>query len=90
MISSMLSKRRTDDEAEGSTGSVLMGVAGGKEQGGGGGCGCAGASAADMESDFARTVWWGTVGLVGLSASESVLDNARSELTFSAVRNWRI
>jgi len=42
-----------------------------------------------MESDFARTVWWSSVGLVALSASDSVLENARSELTFSAMRNWR-
>lgn len=90
----MLSKRRTDeDETEGSTGSVLMGVAGGKEQGGGGGGGGneMGASAADMERDFARPGWEGTVGLVALSASESAaLENARRELAFSAVRNWRI
>jgi len=89
----MLSKRRTEeDEAEGSTGSVLMGVAGGKEQGGGGGGGNEmGASAADMERDFARPGWESTVGLVALSSSESAaLENARRELAFSAVRNWRI
>jgi hypothetical protein len=92
MISSMLSKRRTEeDEAEGSSGSVLMGVAGGREQGGGGGGNEMGASAADMERDLARPGWECTVGLVELSASDSGgLENARRELAFSAVRNWRI
>ena len=93
IISSILSKRRSEeDEAEGSTGSVLMGVAGGKEQGGGGGGGNEmGASAADMERDFARPGWESTVGFVALSPSDSAaLENARRELTLSAVRNCRI
>lgn len=77
MISSMLSKRRTEDEAVGSTGSVLMGVAGGKEMGGG-------ASAADMERDLARGARGRMVGLLTLSASasDSALENARRELAF--------
>jgi hypothetical protein len=83
MISSILSKRRTEEEAAGSTGSVLMGVAGGKEASGG-------ASAADMECDFARRACGGIVGLMALSASDSALENTRRELAFSAVRNWRI
>ena len=92
MISSMLSKRRSEDEAEGSTGSVLMGVSGEKEQGSGGGGGGdgIGASAADIERDFACRVRGSTVGLLALSASDSALENARRELAFSAVRNWRI
>jgi len=91
MISSMLSKRRSEDEAEGSTGSVLMGVSGEKEQGSGGGGGDGiGASAADIERDFACRVRGSTVGLLALSASDSALENARRELAFSAVRNWRI
>lgn len=83
IISSMLSKRRTEDEAVGSIGSVLMGVAGGKEGGGG-------ASAADMEHDLARRARGSIVGLLTLSVSDSALENARRELAFSAVRNWRI
>ncbi len=83
MISSMLSKRRTEDEAVGSTGSVLMGVAGGKEGGGG-------ASAADMERDLARKPRGRIVGLLGPSASDSALERTRREFAFSAVRNWRI
>jgi len=76
-----------EDEAGSSIGSVLMGVAGGREGGGGGG---GGASAADTERDFARRVWECTVGLLALSASDSGLENARRELVFSVVRNWRI
>jgi hypothetical protein len=83
MISSILSKRRREDEAAGSIGSVLMGVAGGKEGGGG-------ASAADIERDLARKARGSMVGLVALSASDSALENARRELAFSAVRNCRI
>jgi hypothetical protein len=60
-----------------------MGVAGEKE-------GSGGASAADIERDFARRVSGGMVGLLALSASDSALENARRELAFSAVRNWRI
>lgn len=79
IISSMLSNRRTEDEAVGSTGSVLMGVAGGKEGGGG-------ASAAEMERDFARRGRGSMVGLLTLSASasasDSALEKARRELAF--------
>jgi hypothetical protein len=73
----MLSKRRTEDEAVSSTGSVLMGVAGGKERGGG-------ASAADMERDLARRTRGSMVGLLTLSASasDSALEKARRELAF--------
>jgi hypothetical protein len=77
IISSMLSKRRTEDEAVISSGSVLMGVAGEKEGGGG-------ASAADMERDLERRARGSMVGLLTLSASasDSVLENARRELAF--------
>jgi hypothetical protein len=79
IISSILSKRRTEDEAVSSTGSVFMGVAGGKEGGGG-------ASAADMERDLARRTRGSMVGLLTLSASpspsDSALENARRELAF--------
>lgn len=79
MISSMLSKRRTEDEAVSSTGSASMGVAGGKE-------GSGGASAADMERDLARRARGSMVGLLTLSASaspsDSALENARRELAF--------
>ena len=77
IISSMLSKRRTEDEAVSSTGSVLMGVAGEKEGGGG-------ASAADIEHDLARRARGSMVGLLTLSASasDSALENARRELAF--------
>jgi hypothetical protein len=74
----MLSNRRSEDE--GSIGSVLMGVAGGK----------GGASAADTERDLGRTVCGGRVGLFALSASDSVFEKARNELACSVVRNWRI
>ena len=74
----MLSKRRSEDE--GSIGSVLMGVAGGK----------GGASVADTERDLARTVCESRVGLFALSASDSVVESARKELACSVVRNWRI